>query len=119
MNFFISSESNNLESVKELTLKILDKGHTIPFIWYHRNPLNNIISTASLDAINNSHVHIILFPIGRLCHIEIGYSISKGKKTIGIFNNKETYKKGPYGHFNQWYENIDQFIQSLKDINSI
>lgn len=116
MIFFISSENNNLDPVKELTSKILDKGHSIPFIWYNRNPLNNIISTASLDAINKSHIHIVLFPIGRSCHIEIGYSLSIGKQTIGIFNNKESYKKGPYGHFNTWYPNIDQFILSLKDI---
>jgi len=117
MNIFVSSDSENNEVVAEAIKKIQQKGHNVPYIWHNRPRLNNnIISLESLSAIRNCHIHVIIFPLGRGSNIEIGFSLENGKKTVGIYNNNISNKNGPYGHFAEWYPDIDSFINSLPEV---
>lgn len=119
MNIFVTSESNNKDVVADAVNKIRDKGHDVIYTWHNRPKLNNIVSLESLSAIRNSHIHLVIFPLGRGSHIEIGFSLENGKKTVGIYNNNLSNKIGPYGHFAEWHPDIDSFLRTLPEVSSI
>lgn len=118
MNIFVTSESNNKEVVRSAVEKIILTGHSVPYTWYDKGEISNSINLDSLIAIKKCHIHLVIFPIGRGAHIEIGFSLQTGKKTVGISQDTHDKNFRLYKHFASWYNSIDEFVTTLPNLNN-
>ncbi|MCH7759018.1 hypothetical protein IID20_01540 [Patescibacteria group bacterium] len=136
MKYFISSKWRNRDKVLELTKKLRNKGK---FVYCFFESKANIYSTdmdpkkvmEEFEAIENwqnnkyikaifkdtvikikdSDVLVMLLPAGSSTHIEAGIAYGLEKKCIVIGKKKET--DSMYLIFNEFYNSIDEFIDSI------
>ena len=136
MKYFISSKWRNRDKVLELTKKLRNRGK---FVYCFFESKANIYSTdmdpkkvmEEFEAIENwrnnkyikaifkdtvikikdSDILVMLLPAGSSTHIEAGIAYGLGKKCIVIGEKKET--DSMYLIFNEFYNSIDEFIDSI------
>lgn len=140
-DFFIASRWRNKEQVLDLAKKIRSKGKGVYcFIegdgteyelkdttnqntpeefmkrfesisdWQTDANVKKIFDV-DMNALKSSEALILLLPAGKSAHIESGVAYGSGKKCIVIGEQKET--ESLYLIFDEFYKNIDDFINSL------
>lgn len=140
--YFIASRWRNKETVLELTKKIREKGKTVycfiegdgteyelkdaeqkhtpeEFMQkfenipnWRKDPAVREIFDVDMNALKESETLILLLPSGKSAHVEAGVGYGMGKKCIVIGEQKET--ESLYFIFSEFYNTIDDFIESLK-----
>jgi len=135
MKYFVASRWRNAKQAKRLISEIRTKGWRVfsffenrynrssgenPEIemrrfestphWRKNKQIRNIFKT-DIKELKSSDVVILLLPAGRSAHIEAGIAYGLGKKLIliGSFKKAETH----YLIFDEFYNSIDEFINSL------
>lgn len=78
---------------------------------WQTNPHVREIFDVDMNALRDSEVLVLLLPAGKSAHIEAGAAYGMGKKMIVIGEQKET--ESLYLIFDQFYNSIDNFIDSL------
>ena len=136
MKYFISSKWRNRDKVLELTKKLRNKGQfvycffesdvnicpskgnpelemqefeSIPN-WQKDKRIHAILKDA-VDKIKDSDILILLLPAGSPAHIEAGIAYGLDKKCILVGEKKEA--ESMYLIFNEFYNSIDKFIESI------
>lgn len=131
-DFFLASRFRNKDTVLELTEKIRAKNKSVYcFIegnetdltpeeymqkfentpdWRNNSAIKAMFET-DMNALKNSKSLILLLPAGNSAHIEAGVAYGMNKHCIVIGEKKEA--DSLYLIFNEHYETIDDFINSL------
>ncbi len=139
--YTIISRWRNKDVVMELTEKIRQKGKTVysfiegdgsnhalkdheqkyqpeefmqkfeSILDWKNDPGVKEIFNIDMQALKDSETVILLLPAGKSSHIEAGVAYGLGKNLIVIGEQKET--ESLYLIFNEFYNTIDDFINSL------
>jgi len=85
MKFYIASSFRNVDSVRNVTEKLKNKGHVLTYDWTGGNgekSLNDLreIGMKERNAVIEADIVIVLLPAGRGSHIEFGIALGQDKK---------------------------------------
>jgi len=136
MKYFISSKWRNRDKVLELTKKLRNKGQFVYCFFesdanirpsegnpelemqefesipnWRKDKRIHAIFKDAIDKIKDSDILILLLPAGSSAHIEAGIAYGLGKKCILVGEKKEA--ESMYLIFNEFYNSIDEFIESI------
>lgn len=135
-DYFLASRWRNQDAVLELLQKLRAKGKSVYCFLEKARSLNDPtkdpeeemqafeaivdwradeavkrIFQEDMDGLKQSASLILLLPAGKSAHVEAGAAYGMGKRCILVGQQKET--ESLYFIFDEWYNSIDDFIQTL------
>lgn len=97
MKFYIGSGFKNVDIVKKVSEELKKQGWIRTCSWEDievgTETREDLIrySKLEMDAIEKSDIVIIILPAGRGTHVELGYSLAKGKRIILYASDQEEF----------------------------
>ncbi len=91
--FYIASSFNNIEKVREVSIRLKDKGFIQTYDWTQNERAATLedlkeIGEKERNAVLEADFLIVLLPAGKGSHIEFGIAIGQGKK-IYLFSEND------------------------------
>ncbi|NOU88198.1 group-specific protein [Paenibacillus sp. LMG 31460] len=124
MKFYIASSLKNIENVRQVAESLIARGFQHTYDWTTQSNIDSItklrnIGQEELAGVLDADVVIVMFPVGKGSHVELGIALGAGKK---IYLYSSTNELNEIGSTCTFYhvDSVEQRIGSLGDlINSV
>jgi nucleoside 2-deoxyribosyltransferase len=94
MKFYVASSFRNLQTVRHVSEKLINRGFQLTYDWTRNEGVSTIeqlgeIGRQEIQAVTEADFVIVILPAGKGSHVELGIALGRGKKVYLYSPNEE------------------------------